>query len=191
MVNIEQQQTKLPDILAGPILRRVTQNQLVLWLVTSRSLEISLCLYKHGDDHCFFTGNIKNFASEPVQIGHRAYINLINYVPKTPFPTDTLLEYDLIIHSPEGDKTLQDCISDLVYDGQKRSVFLCKTQLDHVLHGSCRKPHYPSKDALLRIDSELDEILESAEQRPALLIMTGDQIYADDVAGPWLGRGCL
>jgi hypothetical protein len=186
MVTMDQQQPQLPDILAGPMLRRVTQEQLVLWLVTSRPLEISLCLYKHRDDHCFFTGSIKSFAPKPVRIGERAYIYLISYVPKIPFPIDELLEYDLIIHTQQGDKTLQDCIPNLVYKGQKRPVFLCKPQLDHVLYGSCRKPHYPSKDALLRIDSELGESLESAEQRPALLIMAGDQIYADDVAGPML-----
>ena len=179
-------QQQLPDILAGPIMRRVTKEQLVLWLVTSRPLEISLRLYKHRDDHCFFTGSIKKFASEPVRIGEQAYIYLINYVPKISFPTDELLEYDLIIHTQQGDKTLQDCIPNLMYEGQKRPVFLCKPQLNHVLYGSCRKPHYPSKDALLRIDKELGEILESAEQRPALLIMAGDQIYADDVAGPML-----
>ncbi len=183
---MEQQQPQLPDILAGPMLRRVTQEQLVLWLVTSKPLEISLCLYKHRDAHCFFTGSINSFAPKPVRIGQRAYIYLISYVPKIPFPTDELLEYDLIIQTQQGDKTLQDCIPDLLYKGQKRPVFLCKTQLDHVLYGSCRKPHYPSKDALLRIDSELGETLESAEQRPALLIMAGDQIYADDVAGPML-----
>ncbi len=183
---MEQQQPQLPDILAGPMLRRVTQEQLVLWLVTSKPLEISLCLYKHRDAHCFFTGSINSFAPKPVRIGQRAYIYLINYVPKTPFPTDELLEYDLVIHTHQGDKALQDCIPNLVYKGQQRPVFLCKPRLDHVLHGSCRKPHYPSKDALLRIDSELGETLESAEQRPALLIMAGDQIYADDVAGPML-----
>ena len=183
---MDQQQPQLPDILAGPMLRRVTQEQLVLWLVTSRPLEISLCLYKHRDDHSFFTGSIKSFSPKPVRIGERAYIYLISYFPKIPFPIDELLEYDLIIHTQQGDKTLQDCIPNLVYKGQKRPVFLCKPQLDHVLYGSCRKPHYPSKDALLRIDSELGETLESAEQRPALLIMAGDQIYADDVAGPML-----
>jgi len=183
---MEQQQPQLPDILAGPMLRRVTQDQLVLWLVTSRPLEISLCLYTHSDDHCFFSGNIESFAPKPVRIGERAYIYLISYLPQTPFPTDELLEYDLVIHTQQGDKTLQDYIPDLVYEGQKRPVFLCKPQLEHVLYGSCRKPHYPSKDALLRIDSELGETLESAEQRPALLVMAGDQIYADDVAGPML-----
>ena len=85
---MEQQQPQLPDILAGPILRRVTQEQLVIWLVTSRPLEISLCLYKHRDGQCIFSGNINSFAPIPVRIGQQAYIYLISYFPENPFPTD-------------------------------------------------------------------------------------------------------
>lgn len=59
-------------------------------------------------------------------------------------------------------------------------------QLDHVLHGSCRKPHYASEDALLRVDQVLAQSVNDPADRPALLMMAGDQIYADDVAGPML-----
>ncbi len=183
---MEQNSHKLQDILAGPILRRLTKDQLVIWLVTSRPLEISLSLFHHKDGLCFFSGNIADFSPKPVQIGQRAHVYLIDYIPQTPLPTDELLEYDLTIHSPRGNKTLTDCIPGLVYDGQKRPLFIIKPQLDHVLHGSCRKPHYPSKDALLRIDEELADTIEQEDKRPALLIMGGDQIYADDVAGPML-----
>ncbi len=188
MLNVtkEKNPSELSDILAGPILRRVTEDQIVIWLVTSRPLDISLSLFLHADDKCFFSGNIEDFSPHPVQIGRRAYIYLIDYTAISPFPVDTLLEYDLTFHSSLGDKTLTDYLPGLVYTGQKRPVFVVKPQLDHVLHGSCRKPHYPSGDALLRIDVELAETVEQQEKRPALLIMTGDQIYADDVGGPML-----
>lgn len=147
---------------------------------------MSLSLYHHQEGHCIFSGNCRDFSPQPVQIGERAYIYLIDYIADTPFPVDTLLEYDLTIHSnPEG-RALADSIPDLVYAGQKRPVFAVKPQLDHVLHGSCRKPHYPSKDALLRIDAELADTVKQTGKRPSLLIMTGDQIYADDVGGPML-----
>ena len=38
----------------------------------------------------------------------------------------------------------------------------------------------------MRADTWLAERLDNPEQRPAWLIMTGDQVYADDVAGPML-----
>ncbi len=178
--------SQLPDILAGPILRRLTKDQLVIWLVTSKLLDISLCLYHHSDKTCFFSKKIDTFSPKPVQVGKQTYIYLIDHVAETPFPANVLLEYDLIIHTDRGDRDLEYCLPHLLYPGQKRPVFTFKPQLNHVLHGSCRRPHYPSEDALLRIDDELAEMIESPEKRPALLVMTGDQIYADDVGGPML-----
>ena len=55
-----------------------------------------------------------------------------------------------------------------------------------LLHGSCRKPHFPCADGLVRADSWLAERLDQTEQRPAWLMMSGDQVYVDDVAGPML-----
>ncbi len=183
---MQRQSLQLPNIIAGPILRRLTKDQLVLWLVTSRPLSMSLCLYHHDDGQCFFSGSIEDFSPKPVQIGEHAYVYLIHYGTKDYFPADQLLEYDLLIHSDQGDLTLADSIPHLMYQGYQRPVFVFKPQLDHVLHGSCRKPHYPSKDALLRIDEELTAVVDKQEKRPALLMMTGDQIYADDVGGPML-----
>ncbi len=63
---------------------------------------------------------------------------------------------------------------------------MLKPRLDQLLHGSCRKPHHPAVDGLLQVDRLLEENLLQAESRPALLMMSGDQVYADDVAGPML-----
>ncbi|PYY66019.1 hypothetical protein CRX42_34805, partial [Pseudomonas jessenii] len=48
-----------------------------------------------------------------------------------------------------------------------------------------RKPHHPATDGLLCVDALLAQE-HQATDRPALLMMTGDQVYADDVAGPML-----
>lgn len=53
-----------------------------------------------------------------------------------------------------------------------------------IVHGSCRKAHGPGTDAL----PVLDQIIEASlapgapDPRPHMLLLTGDQIYADDVA---------
>ena len=181
-----QQHSDLPPIIAGPILRRVTPDQLVLWVAASSVLSMSLSLYRHTDQHCFFEGNIADFSPPPVRIGEHAYIYLIDFKPQVPFPVEELLEYDLLIHNGQEESNLVDCMPHIVYEGHSRPLFVVKPVLDHILHGSCRKPHDPSKDALLRIDNELAATVEQPEQRPALLMMTGDQIYADDVGGPML-----
>ncbi|MCB9796413.1 MAG: hypothetical protein H6741_27265 [Alphaproteobacteria bacterium] len=64
-------------------------------------------------------------------------------------------------------------------------------------HGSCRKLHGQGPDALPHLDSLIAASLDDAEGRPQQLFLTGDQIYADDVAPMLLphlhavGRGLL
>lgn len=54
----------------------------------------------------------------------------------------------------------------------------------HLLHGSCRKPHGEGDDMLAALDDVLRRpaVHGVASARPQLLLLTGDQIYADDVA---------
>ena len=53
-----------------------------------------------------------------------------------------------------------------------------------VCHGSCRKPHGEGFDALPTMDLILEKSLkpDAGHLRPHMLFLTGDQIYADDVA---------
>jgi hypothetical protein len=55
-----------------------------------------------------------------------------------------------------------------------------------LLHYSCRRPHERGPDALSFVDKLIEADLHDASARPHLLFMTGDQIYADDVAMPLL-----
>ncbi|MFY0568681.1 hypothetical protein ACN28E_33345 [Archangium lansingense] len=55
-----------------------------------------------------------------------------------------------------------------------------------VLHGSCRKPHGGSIDRLPTADALIGASLVDGSPRPHQLLLTGDQIYADDVADPML-----
>lgn len=71
----------------------------------------------------------------------------------------------------------------------------------NIVHGSCRKPHGGGKDMLAKMDDLLQTPharsiedqsppgipqYEDPLHRPHLLLLTGDQIYADDVAPPLL-----
>lgn len=55
-----------------------------------------------------------------------------------------------------------------------------------LVHYSCRRPHERGPDALRFVDQLIEEDPRDATARPHLLFMTGDQIYADDVAMPLL-----
>ncbi|NBI56172.1 alkaline phosphatase D family protein [Photobacterium alginatilyticum] len=166
----------LPLLLAGPILRKCTARELTLWLVTSEPLAATFSLYYPEDDEPFFSEQITT--AEQIQVGQAAWVTMASI--KGHFPVATVLEYQLV--TQRGDIT--ELVPSLLYPGEKRLSFTIKQQADYILHGSCRNPHYPSKDSLVAADDKL--ALQQVQERPALLMMSGDQIYADHVAGPTL-----
>ncbi|WP_348703461.1 alkaline phosphatase D family protein [uncultured Neptuniibacter sp.] len=175
--------TDLPYIIAGPMIRRLLPEQMVLWLVTREPLNASLTVHYMEDQVISIPCDE---ITQTVAVGESAYINLITFNAETPLPENSWLSYDLHCVVEGEERNLRSLLPNLMYEGELRPHFVLKTQLNDLLHGSCRKPHYPSKDALLRVDEVLDNSKNSIEQRPALLMMSGDQIYADDVAGPML-----
>lgn len=173
----------LPFIIAGPILRRVLPDQMVIWLVTSAPLYAELSIYEGQEN--LIQADCADYL-ETVQVGTHAYVNLINFRPGQNLPVDTWLNYELSCNVDGQKQNLQQLLPHLIYSGEERPGFVIKTQIDQILHGSCRKPHHAGPDALLQVDEVLADSCNKAQSRPALLMMTGDQIYADDVAGPML-----
>ncbi|MFB4392881.1 MULTISPECIES: alkaline phosphatase D family protein [unclassified Pseudomonas] len=166
----------LPLVLAGPLLRRLEPTRLALWLVTTTPLEPDLQLFlPHAP--------ARSVAAQRtlVAIGQHAYIQLLDVRLDAPLPTDVAVGYDLLL----GGQGIASWAPHLLYPGATRPNFVLRERLDQVLHGSCRKPHHPVADGLLCADRLL-QTCEQPSQRPALLMMTGDQVYADDVAGPML-----
>ena len=94
--------------------------------------------------------------------------------------------YDLLIDSDDGAIAgIAEWAPHLLYGQAHRPEFVLHSRLRQLVHGSCRKPHHPANDGLLCVDRLLAEA-PAPEERPALLMMSGDQVYADDVAGPML-----
>ncbi|MFS1975030.1 hypothetical protein [Vibrio splendidus] len=181
--------SSLPLLLAGPILRKTTATEVVLWLATSSPLVGRADLYiretgfsnekEHSEpkqDQPFYTSSLEEHDS--IQIGTHTWVTLIRLQGE--FPTNTLLEYD--IHTESG--SLKELAPHLVYNGKSRVEFKISTSADYILHGSCRNPHHPSKDSLVAADNKVAE--QTVAERPDMLMMSGDQIYADHVAGPTL-----
>lgn len=166
----------LPPVLAGPLLRRLEPSRLVMWLVASRALALTLRL-QHRDDVRLDAGQCT-----VIPVGAHAFVHLIDVLLDTPLPCDTLIEYDLLIDDVSG---MAEWAPHLLYAGAGRPNFVLRSRIDQLLHGSCRKPHYPAVDGLLCVDQLLASE-HAATERPALLMMSGDQVYADDVAGPML-----
>ena len=180
--------TDLPPVLAGPLLRRLEARRLVLWLVGTRALNASLQLAYDDPQHGAVELDLPldDSRCQRLAIGRHAWLHLIDVTLEQPLPTDAFIHYDLPIEEDGQTLAIADWAPHLLYPGQSRPSFVRRGRLDHLLHGSCRKPHHPSKDGLLQADALLEASREQPAERPALLMLSGDQIYADDVAGPML-----
>lgn len=168
----------LPTVLAGPLLRRVEPTRLCIWLVGSRPLTLTLHLNEAKRHECPLGPSVLRV----IPLGRHAYLHLIDVRLAKPLPTDCYIGYDLVI---EGEGGIGRWAPHLLYTGQDIPRFVIRRRFDNLLYGSCRKPHHAARDGLLRVDDLLADETEP-HARPAALLMTGDQIYADDVAGPTL-----
>jgi hypothetical protein len=172
-------------VLAGPVLRHVAPSSLVLWLATHSPATISIRVF--DGKHRLLDRPVAEHEITRLRIGTRAWLNLLKIEPDSPLPLDTPLEYDLGLagDAEQHQAWIRDWAPHLCPERRDRPGFTLKSKLDRILHGSCRRPHHCAADGLVRVDEELHKA-ERLEDVPALLLMTGDQIYADDVAGPML-----
>ena len=180
--------TDHPPLIAGPILRRVKTDELVLWLVTSCQTEIHWQVYTDAENSkpCMH-GTVASDHENMVSLGKRAYLHCLRLHLDQPLPVDRWIGYDIGLHINDDLRWLAQTAPSICYEGRQRPEFVFKSRVDQLLHGSCRKPHFDGRDGLLVVDELLSKArAEGVEQQPALLLCTGDQVYTDDVAGPLL-----
>ncbi|ROS01191.1 hypothetical protein EDC56_1619 [Sinobacterium caligoides] len=175
----------LPLIVAGPIVRHVDSRQLNFWLVTTSRCPVVLCLFNRNHE-LIVERSLDEDEHRQVAIGHHAFVNLLSINFQSPLPEGELIYYDLRLVKEEGEVSVVDEVEGLLYADESLPSLVINRKLDKLLHGSCRKPHFDSADGLCQVDKLLATEAFTAEQRPSLLMMSGDQIYADDVAGPVL-----
>ncbi|WP_111414812.1 alkaline phosphatase family protein [Billgrantia lactosivorans] len=174
----------LPDVLAGPLLRRLSAERLVLWLVATRPLELTLMLHPEG--HPPRRLRLGDGRLERIPVGQHAWLHLIDVSLATPLPTGTFVDYDLKIRGEAEERGIADWAPHLLHEGTNYPSFVLAERHHRLLHGSCRKPHHDGPDGLVGADAWLAKRRRAPQEWPAWLLMTGDQVYADDVAGPTL-----
>lgn len=172
-------------LLAGPILRRITPDELTVWCLATEPLEFALTLQCAKDS--LFDRILSESERWHMPLGTHAHAYLIHLKPDTPLPEGVRIDYDLKFSARSGRwVSIAEWGADLLYPGEPLPGFVIQPRLNSMLHGSCRKPHHDSRDGLARADQWLSERLRAPEDWPAVLMMSGDQLYADDVAGPLL-----
>lgn len=184
---MHQKTAQLPSLIAGPLLRRVRACDVCVWLALSHRAEFRLT----------FSGKRKKVMPEvhEVQVGTHLFIYLLKAVPASPFETDKWIDYTIEIANPDVKrKSWKALLNDqdrktMFYPERSSFGFIRPSTTRTVLHGSCRKPHHESEDGLVEADRYVESLFKSETQEnvwPTALVMSGDQIYGDDVAGPML-----
>ena len=157
----------------------------MLWLVGSAPLRLTLLLEPTGGQARRLTLDATYCRVLP--IGRHAFLHLIDVNLPEPLPQDTVIHYDLIAAQDGGvEANIAQWAPHLLHEGATRPSLVLRSRADDILFGSCRKPHHPSRDGLARADGLLADDIGRADARPAMLMLCGDQVYADDVAGPML-----
>jgi hypothetical protein len=195
----------LPDILAGPILRRCTKNMVAVWIATSFDIAggMELDIYDSSNakaEKLIATTSEHRF----VKVGSKLFVSLVVARPAppagqqkaNPFPAGRLLSYEMFLinsavpaDSPLRRIALKDYLKDymgpveVAYSPFTRPTFhLQGLQAPfRLLHGSCRKAYGPGRDAMAAIDTLIAQTVSDPVKRPSAMALTGDQIYADDV----------
>ena len=181
-------------LLAGPILRRVTANTVCVWMVTDKKALLKLTVLQESVE---IAGNdcedIIQIEQQRCQLGTKLFVYLLQTKPNKgiqQFPYDQLLSYRIDEFQGKTAKAIDLKALKLTYCKLPNPTFFIPSQLNRLLHGSRRKPHGHvslndvNYDALSLADKETDLYHKSLVNRPVLLLLTGDQIYADDIANP-------
>jgi hypothetical protein len=196
----------LPLILLGPILRRAEEKQVCIWLACSKPLTIKAQIFLFDDLKAVDLGEnqakpVGSGITKSLRLGQHLYVALVIARPigsasEKRFPTDELLAYDIEVVDDDSGKIMT--LKDLgLLSGKNSIVYANRSVVSlptfflrgkntplNFLHGSCRKLHGKGEDCLVAANEAISSSFSDLKKRPSALFLTGDQIYADDVAGP-------
>jgi hypothetical protein len=195
---------ELPLVLAGPILRRCDAREVWVWIALREECDVRVIVETAVERGAGAGDLLGEGRARAATFGPRLHIALVRVTPKSSsgspssasFPTRKVLAYDVEV-SPTGGGAGGNLSEVGLIDGPN-AVNLSKFKLPtfvlgreyppRLLHGSCRKLHGEGDDALALAEGLLEADQTRASARPEVLFLTGDQIYADDVAGPLIAH---
>lgn len=191
-----------PLLLCGPILRRVSFTSVTVFLAFSHPRTVVLQVFARGADGRANASMGQSAAQPTVRLGARLHVVAVTATGLALQP-NTLYCYDVAVTktSASADSGPANASLSGIDPNQLSGAYplgyaigVLPSFLTPPLkagelnfhHGSCRKIHGGGGDALLALDRDIDMDRDRVDRRPQMLFLTGDQIYADDVAGPLL-----
>jgi hypothetical protein len=193
-------------ILSGPILRRVDPTLVSVQVVTQKKCAVQLSLWDglvtdDSPSRLFSPPPIITSEAETTRrIGDKLHVAVVmlKLPPANQLQPGRLYSYNITLqidqerHDLKSEKLLEDATESAT---QKAHLALgyAKNRLPsfslppneltslRIAHGSCRRINQPLDDGLAWVDELIKARLEDPNKRLHHLLLTGDQIYADDV----------
>jgi hypothetical protein len=191
---------ELPLILAGPILRSTEPESVTVWVALKQACQVELTISETLASGNEIGNSLFKETRSTVALGK--FLHIVAVTARSEMgqrlSSDRLYAYDLRFtdSTQQTEYPLEQAlvsnryarVSISYFAHQKPTFALPPQQIDHlrIVHGSCRKPHGDGFDALPILDCLIEEAASQPQQRPHQIFLTGDQIYADDVADPLL-----
>lgn len=195
----------LPLILAGPIVRRIEPTLVSVWVALAEARTVGLGIWtgitNAGNSGVFFGNGTANHADSTtsIRIGEKLHLALVTIdLTASPLIPGQVYSYNLAFTGGSSDEDLNTLklLEDIgpaveptqlglgYIAGQLPSFTLPALSLENlkIAHGSCRKAHGYGVDSLAALDKIIERTQTDANARPQQLFLTGDQIYADDIA---------
>jgi hypothetical protein len=182
-----------PEILVGPIVRKVTDTFVSVFIVTKSAFKAKLKIFTKPD----LSQSIESLEPfTPTNIGVNLYANLL-HITFAPEDSRKLCFYDILFINDNNTSTnfsfssipniKEYCLGENLYPS---FVIPPSDPIElKLLHSSCRKLHGEFIDAFIAAEKLLDDNVDfdtgnwkANAERPQILCLTGDQIYADDVS---------
>ncbi|MFD0688108.1 peptidoglycan-binding protein [Actinomadura fibrosa] len=186
-----------PFVVFGPMVRRVDRTSVTVVVGVREHCQATLRVFPLGPAPGYARGAPEVSAAAPtVRLGESLHVVAVTV--RGTFGAGALFGYDLdfggqrtsllsagVVHADP-----KEAKGALAYPGGPGWPSFPTPPDDpnklRVFHGSCRRPHAEGKDLLPALDHIVRVSVGDPLARPHQMIMTGDQIYADNVADPLL-----
>ena len=181
-------------VLAGPIVRRVDAASASVWLALAEPCDVTLRVWNGLESAATTRAAAFEGQRHTRRLGDQLHIVVVT-APGMYLPGQ-IFSYDIELNNGTETKTLDDL--ELLKDGpvggniphkalgyepaMLPSFATCPPELTdlRIVHGSCRLPDNHRVDAMVWIDDLIADGRTSATGRPHQLMLSGDQIYADE-----------
>lgn len=188
----------LPVLLAGPIVRRVEPRLVAVWVATSQPRTVTLEVWPGQEPAGTTSDAAARGTRETLRIGaalHVAVVTADIEAPRAALIPGTRYSYNITLSTgdPDDDADLEKL--GLLIDtaqqpalgyapGVLPSFATCPLSIEklQVMHGSCNRLHADGPNIFFVVDDLIKEKGGDANERPHQLLLTGDQVYSDDIA---------